>query len=57
MATQPATQTGTQVPDHAPVFTIEARLENGEVSTARAGSKRQAEQAAARALLERMERG
>lgn len=38
-------------PDHAPVFTIEARLENGESATATAGSKRQAEQDAARKLL------
>jgi ribonuclease-3 len=42
-------------PDHAPVFTIEARLGNGETSNATAGSKRQAEQAAARALLDRLE--
>lgn len=44
-------------PDHAPVFTIEAQLANGETATARAGAKRQAEQAAARALLDRMEAG
>jgi ribonuclease-3 len=42
-------------PDHAPVFTIAARLESGEEATAAAGSKRQAEQAAAKALLKRME--
>ncbi|SNS87969.1 ribonuclease III [Tropicimonas sediminicola] len=42
-------------PDHAPSFTISARLENGEEATATAGSKRQAEQAAATALLERLE--
>jgi len=42
-------------PDHAPVFTIAARLENGEAAEATAGSKRQAEQAAAKALLERLE--
>lgn len=42
-------------PDHAPVFTVEARLESGEVSTATAASKRGAEQAAAKALLERLE--
>lgn len=41
-------------PDHAPQFIIEARLENGDCETARAGSKRQAEQAAARALLEKV---
>lgn len=38
-------------PDHAPVFVIEARLENGKTAEAKAGSKRQAEQAAAKALL------
>ncbi len=41
-------------PDHAPVFTIEARLENGESEGARAPSKRQAEQSAAKALLARL---
>lgn len=42
-------------PDHAPQFTIEARLESGQGSRARAGSKRQAEQAAASALLEKVQ--
>ncbi|MFY0594829.1 MAG: ribonuclease III [Cognatishimia sp.] len=42
-------------PDHAPVFTIKAVLDNGEVEEATAGSKRQAEQAAAKALLTRLE--
>jgi ribonuclease-3 len=42
-------------PDHAPLFTVEARLDTGETETARAAAKRQAEQAAARALLARME--
>ncbi|MGH1463739.1 MAG: ribonuclease III [Cognatishimia sp.] len=42
-------------PDHAPVFTIAARLENGEAEEATAGSKRQAEQAAAKSLLTRLE--
>jgi len=41
-------------PDHAPVFTIEARLATGETATARALSKRQAEQAAARALFHQL---
>lgn len=50
-------ETGRDGPPHQPVFTIEARLENGEAALARAGSKRQAEQAAARALLDRMEAG
>ncbi len=42
-------------PDHQPVFTVEARLSTGEAEIAKAGAKRQAEQAAARALLARME--
>lgn len=42
-------------PPHQPVFTIAARLSTGETEQASAGSKRQAEQAAARALLARME--
>jgi ribonuclease-3 len=42
-------------PDHAPIFTIEVRLASGEVERAQAGAKRQAEQAAAKALLARME--
>jgi len=42
-------------PDHAPVFTIVARLQGGGQAQATAGSKRQAEQAAAQALLQRME--
>nr|WP_254899072.1 ribonuclease III [Thalassococcus arenae] len=41
-------------PDHAPVFTIEARLQTGETAQAQAGSKRQAEQDAAKALLDRL---
>ncbi len=41
-------------PDHAPEFTIEARLSTGEAEVATAGSKRQAEQAAAQALLEKV---
>lgn len=42
-------------PDHAPRFTIEVQLETGQSAQAEAGSKRQAEQAAAKALLERLE--
>ena len=42
-------------PDHEPLFTVEARLSTGEAERAKAGAKRQAEQAAARALLARME--
>ena len=41
-------------PDHQPVFTIEARLSTGEAASATAGSKRQAEQAAAKELLRRV---
>lgn len=41
-------------PDHAPVFTIEARLTDGQSETAEANSKRQAEQAAAKALLSKV---
>ncbi len=40
-----------QGPDHQPIFTIEARLASGPSEQAVAGSKRQAEQAAAKALL------
>ncbi|MCU0855038.1 MAG: ribonuclease III [Rhodobacteraceae bacterium] len=42
---------GREGPDHAPLFTIEARLADGTSARAKAASKRQAEQAAARALL------
>lgn len=42
-------------PDHAPVFTIAAELKTGESEAATAPSKRAAEQAAAKALLHRLE--
>jgi len=42
-------------PDHQPVFTVEVRLDNDASEIAEAGTKRAAEQAAARALLTRME--
>ena len=42
-------------PDHQPLFTVEVKLTTGEVEQAMAGAKRQAEQAAAKALLARME--
>jgi ribonuclease III len=45
---------GREGPDHAPVFTIEARLADGASALAKAASKRQAEQAAAKALLDRL---
>lgn len=48
-------ETGRSGPDHAPVFTIAAALENGARAEATAGSKREAQQAAARALLDQME--
>ena len=41
-------------PDHAPVFTIEVMLQSGASEQAQATSKRQAEQAAAKALLTRI---
>jgi len=41
-------------PDHAPVFRVEARLADGAVAAAEGRVKRQAEQAAARALLDRL---
>lgn len=42
-------------PDHAPIFTISVQLSTGETDQATAGSKRQAEQAAAQALLAKLE--
>jgi len=42
-------------PDHQPVFTIVVRLDDGAEAQATAGSKRQAEQAAATALLSKLE--
>lgn len=41
-------------PDHAPVFKIRALLSDGQYATAEAGSKRQAEQMAARKLLKKV---
>ena len=38
-------------PDHAPVFTVEVRLGGGQSASAKAPSKRKAEQAAARIML------
>jgi ribonuclease-3 len=46
---------GRDGPDHAPVFTVEVRMDDGAAAQARAGSKRQAEQAAAKALLAQRE--
>lgn len=42
-------------PDHAPVFTIAARLADGRAAEATAGSKREAQQAAAKALLKKVD--
>lgn len=42
-------------PDHQPVFTIEVRLASGPTERASAGSKRQAEQAAAEAMLKKVD--
>ena len=41
-------------PDHAPRFTVAVRLEDGTQAQATAGAKRQAEQLAARELMERL---
>ena len=41
-------------PDHAPVFRVEVRMDNGATASAEASSKRQAEQAAAKALVGRL---
>jgi ribonuclease-3 len=48
---------GRSGPDHAPVFTVEVRLQSGETARAEAKVKRRAEQAAARALLDRLDGG
>lgn len=49
------TALGREGPDHQPVFTVQVRLASGETEQAKAGTKRVAEQAAAKALLARME--
>lgn len=41
-------------PDHAPVFQVEARLADGQAARAEGRVKRQAEQAAAKTLLDRL---
>lgn len=48
-------EVGRTGPDHQPVFTIAARLSSGPSEQATAGSKRHAEQAAAAALLKKVE--
>lgn len=46
---------GREGPDHAPVFSVEARLADGRGAAGRAPSKRAAQQKAAEALLARLE--
>lgn len=48
-------QTDRSGPDHAPVFTIAAQLDNGAKAKATAPSKRAAEQAAAATLMAKLE--
>jgi ribonuclease III len=48
-------EVGREGPPHAPRFTVEARLADGRSARATAASKRAAEQAAARILLDRFE--
>ncbi len=50
-------ETGRDGPDHQPIFTVEVQIGNGQTEVARSGTKRAAEQAAAKALLARMETG
>ncbi|MCB5408625.1 ribonuclease III [Pseudogemmobacter faecipullorum] len=57
MAPPKYTETGRDGPDHQPQFTVEVTLGNGAHESARAGSKRLAEQQAAAALLKRLEAG
>lgn len=45
---------GRSGPDHAPIFTVEARMQSGEAARSEARSKRQAEQAAAKLLMARL---
>ena len=49
------TEVAREGPDHQPLFTVEVKMATGEAERAQAGAKRQAEQAAAKALLARME--
>jgi ribonuclease III len=49
------TEAGRSGPDHQPMFTVAVTLETGEHAEASAGSKRIAEQMAAKALLTRLE--
>ena len=47
-------ETDRQGPSHAPIFTIEVRLADGRALASSAGSKRAAEMAAARAMLDQV---
>ncbi|MCW1917247.1 ribonuclease III [Rhodobacter sp. KR11] len=47
-------ETGREGPDHQPIFTVRVTLADGQTETAKAGSKRIAEQMAARSLLGRV---
>ncbi len=49
------TETARSGPDHAPIFTIQVQLQSGPSEQAAAPSKRQAEQAAAKILLDRVQ--
>ena len=44
-------------PDHGPIFTIEVRIESGETAIASSSSKQNAQQAAAKAILEKVLNG
>jgi ribonuclease III len=55
MAPPSYSESGRTGPDHAPLFTVEVRLEDGASATAEARTKRIAEQSAAAALLSRLE--
>jgi ribonuclease III len=50
-------ESGRSGPDHAPMFTVRVTVATGEAAEAAAGSKRNAEQMAARNLLDRLESG
>jgi len=56
MAPPQYVEVGRSGPDHAPVFDIEARLSDGNVTKATAPSKRQAQQVAAAMMLEKLEK-
>jgi len=50
-------EVGRSGPDHQPLFSVRVKLASGEEEDAQAGTKRIAEQQAARALLNRLENG